>query len=64
MIARAEKDGNYIETYDSKGKRIKRAYNNGNRCTTLDFSKSFSEISKNETNNSNFNIIFIVLLQQ
>lgn len=29
MIARAEKDGNYIETYDSKGKRIKRAYNNG-----------------------------------
>ena len=30
MIARVEKDGNYLETYDSKGKRIKRAYNNGN----------------------------------
>lgn len=29
MIARAGKDGNYLEIYDVKGKRISRAYNNG-----------------------------------
>ncbi|GGG88618.1 hypothetical protein GCM10011416_01120 [Polaribacter pacificus] len=29
MIARVKVDGNYLETIDSKGKRIKRAYING-----------------------------------
>ena len=29
MIARVQKDGNYIEVYDAKGKKLKRSYNNG-----------------------------------
>ena len=29
MISRVKVDGNYLETIDEKGKRIKRAYNNG-----------------------------------
>jgi len=38
MIARVKVDGNYLETIDSKGKRIKRAYNKG------DFLGNSSEI--------------------
>lgn len=30
MISRVKVDGNYMETLDEKGKRIKRSYNNGN----------------------------------
>ena len=38
MISRVKVDGNYLETIDEKGKRIKRAYNNG------DFLGNSSEI--------------------
>lgn len=29
MISRVKKDGNYLETYDEEGKKIKKSHNNG-----------------------------------